>query len=460
MASEFGSHLKISVFGASHADCIGVEVRGLPAGEAVDPEALQAFLDRRRPGGSALTTARNEPDVPEFLSGLTEIDGTFVTTGEPLKAVIRNTDQHSSDYKGLTRTPRPSHADYTALLKYGPDVDMRGGGPFSARLTAPMCIIGGICRQILSRRGVDLGAHLQSVGSVTDEAFPLYPDKALFEAIDSRYPSTIDPAAGESMLREVEAARNDLDSVGGVIECAVTGFPAGIGGPMFDGIENELADVLFGVPAVKGIEFGSGFAAAGMRGSEHNDPFIVKDGHIATETNFSGGIQGGISNGMPIVFRVALKPTPSIAREQKTVDLDTLEETTLSIKGRHDPCVALRAVPVIEAVTAIALYDLLLGEEKADAEGLDALRAEINDINDDMLALFLRRMDVSADIAKYKDAHDLPIFQKDREDAILAGVEAKAGEQAGAARALFETLMELSKNYQRSVLEEKSEGDA
>lgn len=364
MSSNLGSQLKISVSGASHAPSIGVEVAGLPAGESVDLAALQAFLDRRRPGGSALTTTRNEPDVPEFLSGLTEQDGSLVTNGDVLKAVIYNKDQHSSDYQGLTRTPRPSHADYTAVLRYGADVDMRGGGPFSARLTAPVCIAGGICRQILARRGIFLGAHLQQVGSVSEEAFPLYPEKALFDEIDARYPATIDPAAGKAMLAEVDRARSELDSVGGVIECAVTGFPAGVGGPLFDGLEGELAKALFGIPAVKGVEFGSGFSAASMRGSEHNDPFVVRDGRIATETNRSGGIQGGISNGMPLVFRIALKPTPSIAREQKTVDLDTMEETTLQIKGRHDPCVALRAVPVVEAVAALVLTDLLLGDSK------------------------------------------------------------------------------------------------
>ena len=369
MSSELGTTLRLSVFGTSHGSEIGMTLNGLPAGEAIDLSQLQAFLDRRKPGTSEVTTQRREPDVPEFRSGVTG-DGSsaLVTDGSPLTAVIRNTNQHSSDYDALRALPRPSHADYTAFVKYGRDFDMRGGGPFSARLTAPMCIAGGVCLQILARRGIFLGAHLESVGNVMDEPFPLYPDQALFDEIKARHPAPIDTSAGQKMLDEIVNAKMDSDSLGGVIECAVTGFPAGVGGPMFDGIEGELAKALFGIPAVKGVEFGNGFDAAELRGSENNDAFLVKDGHIATESNRSGGIQGGISNGMPLVFRVALKPTPSIAKPQKTVDLDTMEETELVIKGRHDPCVAVRAVPVVEALAAVVLTDLLLGEGKLVTE--------------------------------------------------------------------------------------------
>ena len=328
-------------------------------------EALQAFLDRRRPGTSELTTARNETDCPEFLSGVTEDgDGNVTTCGFPLTAVIKNKDQHSSDYSDLLNKPRPSHADYTAFVKYGEARDMRGGGHFSGRLTAPLCIAGGICLQMLARRGIHIGAHLERVGEVLDEPFPLHPDEALFEEIRSRNPATIDPSASLKMIDEITNARFDNDSVGGIIECAVTGFPAGVGGPMFDGIESELAKALFGIPAIKGVEFGNGFTAAELRGSQNNDAFIAKDGTVETETNRSGGIQGGISNGMPLLFRVAVKPTPSIAKPQKTVDLTTMEETELSIHGRHDPCIAVRAVPVVEAVAAIALTDLLLSGNK------------------------------------------------------------------------------------------------
>ena len=365
MSSEFGNALKVSVFGQSHGKAIGVTVDGLPSGEAIDLEALQAFLDRRRPGTSELTTARNEADRPEFLAGVTEdSDGVVTTCGFPLTAVIRNKDQHSSDYSDLINKPRPSHADYTAFVKYGEARDMRGGGHFSGRLTAPLCIAGGICLQMLERRGILIGAHLERVGEVLDEPFPLYPDKALFEEIRSRNPATIEASASLKMIDEITNAKFDNDSVGGIIECAVTGFPAGVGGPMFDGIEGELAKALFGIPAVKGVEFGNGFTAAELRGSQNNDAFIARDGSIETETNRSGGIQGGISNGMPLLFRVAVKPTPSIAKPQKTVDLTTMEETELVIHGRHDPCIAVRAVPVVEAVAAIALTDLLLSENK------------------------------------------------------------------------------------------------
>ena len=365
MSSDLGTTLKLSVFGKSHGDAIGVTVEGLPAGEAIDLAELQAFLDRRRPGTGELTTQRNEADVPEFRSGVTEQDAsTLVTSGTPLTAVIRNTDQHSNDYSELRENPRPSHADYTAYLKYGETFDMRGGGPFSGRLTAPMCIAGGICLQMLARRGIFIGAHIAQVGETFDQPFPLYPDEALFREVRSRNPAVVDPAAGEKMKDEIYQAKMDQDSIGGIVECAVIGFPAGVGGPMFDGIEGDLAKGLFGIPAVKGLEFGNGFASAALRGSENNDAFVLKDGHIATETNRSGGIQGGISNGMPLVFRVALKPTPSISKPQKTVNRVRMEETELTIKGRHDPCVVLRAVPVVEAVAAIVLTDLLLGEGK------------------------------------------------------------------------------------------------
>ena len=363
MSSELGSNLKITVFGASHADCIGVEMTGLPAGEVIDRSALQAFLDRRRPGTGPLTTQRNEADAPVFESGVTEGENdTLVTDGSTLRAVIYNTNQHSNDYDELRDRPRPSHADYTAFLKYGEDRDMRGGGPFSARMTAPMCIAGGICLQLLGRKGIFIGAHVRSIGSMQDEPFPLYPTKELFEEIRTRTPATIDTDAAQKMQDIIYEAKMDLDSVGGIVECAAIGFPGGIGGPMFDGIEGALSRAVFGIPAVKGISFGNGFDATLLRGSENNDAFIIKDGQIATETNRSGGIQGGISNGMPLVFQAAFKPTPSIAKPQRTVDLKTMEETELVIRGRHDPCVVLRAVPVIEAVTALVLTDLLLGE--------------------------------------------------------------------------------------------------
>ena len=332
MSSEFGRTLRVGVFGQSHGAAIGVSIDGLPAGERIDLAELQAFLDRRRPGKSPLSTARKENDVPQFLSGLR--DG--VTCGSPLCAVIYNSDQHSSDYMELADKPRPSHADYTAWVKWGGQADMRGGG--------------------------FIGAHLAAVGTEDDEAFPLYPTDELFRAVAAKPFPTISDAAGERMQRLILAAREAQDSVGGIVECAAIGLPAGLGDPMFDGMENRLASALFGIPAVKGVEFGAGFGASRLRGSEDNDAFRVEDGRIVTETNRAGGILGGITTGMPLTLRVGIKPTPSIGRPQKTVSLARMENTELTIRGRHDPCIAHRAVPVVEAVTACVLLDLLLEE--------------------------------------------------------------------------------------------------
>ncbi len=356
MSSEFGNLLKISVFGQSHGKAIGVVVDGLPAGEAIDLEELTAFLARRKPGKSPLSTARKESDAPVFLSGLEN----GITCGAPLCAVIENSDQHSSDYTELRDKPRPGHADYTAFVKWGGQADMRGGGHFSGRLTAPLCIAGGIAKQILARRGVYVGAHLWSVGTERDTPFPLRPTRELFEAVAAKPFPVLDDQAGERMQSLILEARQAQDSVGGVIECAATGMPAGLGDPMFGGVENRLASALFGIPAVKGVEFGDGFAAARAHGSENNDPFIMEGGRVAAETNHAGGILGGITSGMPVVLRTAMKPTPSIARPQRTVSLSAGADTELVIHGRHDPCIAHRAVPVVEAVTAAVLLDLLL----------------------------------------------------------------------------------------------------
>ena len=356
MSSEFGNILRVSVFGQSHGKAVGVVVDGLPAGEAIDLEELQRFLDRRRPGTGPLSTARKETDVPEFLSGL---EG-GKTCGAPLCAVIKNADQHSKDYGELADKPRPGHADFTAWAKWGGHADMRGGGHFSGRLTAPLCVAGGIAKQILARRGIFVGAHLASVAGICDRPFPLHPTAALFEEVAAKPFPVLDEAAGERMRAAILEAKNDLDSVGGVIECAAAGLPAGLGDPMFGGVENRLAAALFGIPAVKGVEFGEGFRAAELRGSENNDPFTVEDGEIRAERNRAGGILGGITTGMPLVLRAAVKPTPSIGRPQKTVRLSAMEAAELTVHGRHDPCVAHRAVPVAEAVTAAVLLDMLL----------------------------------------------------------------------------------------------------
>lgn len=356
MSSEFGKLLRVSVFGQSHGAAIGVNMDGLPAGEAIDLEELQRFLDRRKPGQNAFSTHRKETDIPRFLSGLE--DGK--TCGAPLCAILENQDQHSGDYAGLNDVPRPGHADYTAAVKWGGAADMRGGGHFSGRLTAPLCVAGGIARQILARRGIHIGAHLAAVANIPDTPFPLHPTPELFQEVAQRPFPVLNEAAGAAMQEAIAQARAEGDSVGGIIECAAVGLPAGLGDPMFEGVENRLAAALFGIPAVKGVEFGAGFAAAALRGSQNNDPFTVEDGQIRTETNHAGGILGGITTGMPLVLRVALKPTPSIARTQTSVSLSAQVQTELNIRGRHDPCVAPRAVPVVEAVTAAVLLDLLL----------------------------------------------------------------------------------------------------
>ena len=358
MESTFGKKLNITVFGESHGEEIGVTVTGLPQGERVDIEQLMAFMSRRAPGQNSMTTARKEADKPIFELGLEN----GIICGDTLRAVIKNTDTRSGDYSGFTKTPRPGHADFTAPIRYGKEIDMRGSGHFSGRLTAPLCIVGGIAKQILAKRGIFVGAHIKSVGKAFDESFPLFPTKELFDSVAVKNPAVINDTAGEKIREEIEHARADLDSIGGSVECAVIGIPAGIGSPMFDGMENRIAQVVFGIPAVKGIEFGAGFEVSQKRGSENNDPFVVQDGKILTETNNCGGILGGISNGMPVVLRVAFKPTPSIARPQKTVNTETLEQTTLEIKGRHDPCVVVRAVPVVEAVVATVILDMLMEE--------------------------------------------------------------------------------------------------
>lgn len=360
MSSILGNTLKVSVFGESHGAAIGVVIDGLPAGEAVDLEALQAFLNRRAPGRNDLSTQRSEADVPRILSGLP--DG--ITCGTPLCAVIENGDTRSKDYGALYDTPRPSHADYAAHMRYRGHQDMRGGGHFSGRLTVPLCVAGGIALQLLERRKVTLGAHIERIGSAADCRFePVHLTPEEIRAPSRRAFPVLDEAAGEAMMQEIRSASADGDSVGGVIECAAVGLPAGIGDPMFDGLENRLSAAVFGIPAVRGIEFGSGFAATQMRGSLHNDPYEIRDGAIVTRSNHHGGILGGITTGMPLIFRAAFKPTPSIAKQQRTVNIRTAEETDLEITGRHDPCIVPRAVPCIEAVTALVLLEFMLRGE-------------------------------------------------------------------------------------------------
>jgi chorismate synthase len=357
MSSQYGKKLRISIFGQSHSPAIGVCVDGLPAGIKLDIDELRAFLKRRAPGQSELSTARTEDDLPEILSGL--VNG--VTCGAPLAIVIRNKDARSVDYREVRDIPRPSHADYAAHVKYGGYQDVAGGGHFSGRLTASLCTAGGVCLQILRGLGIYIGAHILSIGGIQDDSFdPVGASTTDFDAIRGNPLPVLRQEAGESMGLHILEAKEKGDSVGGVVECAAIGLPAGLGDPMFEGIENRIAGVVFGIPGVKGIEFGSGFAGTYRRGSENNDSFYMDGDKVRTRTNHSGGILGGITNGMPVLFRAAFKPTPSIGLEQDSISLTRGENAVLQVKGRHDPCIVLRAVPCVEAAAAVALYDAYL----------------------------------------------------------------------------------------------------
>ena len=359
MSSTYGENLKLSIFGQSHGPAIGMTLDGIPAGLPVDIEKLQAFLNRRAPGQNDWSTPRKEEDRPEFLGGV--LDG--YTCGSPIAAVIYNKNTRSGDYENLKNCPRPGHADYTAQVKYGGFQDAAGGGHFSGRLTAPLCIAGGLCKQWLEELGIQIGAHILAIGECGDYYFdPMDPE---IESIGEDFP-VLNPEAGIAMREYIAQAKAAADSVGGIIECAVTGLPAGIGEPMFGGVESRIAQILYGIPAVKGVEFGIGFDCACVPGSQSNDDFAILDGKIVTATNNAGGILGGITNGMPVLFSVAIKATPSIGCRQNSVWMNAMEETPLEITGRHDPCIVPRAVPVVEAAAAIAIYDMILGNTQTD----------------------------------------------------------------------------------------------
>lgn len=359
MASVFGNVIHLSIFGQSHSPAIGCSLDGLPAGVELDLDALQRFLDRRAPGRSDTATMRREADAPEFVAGVT--DGR--TDGAPLAAIIRNADTRSGDYAGLRRVPRPGHADFPARIKYRNMHDVAGGGHFSGRLTAPLCVAGGIALQALEGCGVRVAAHIANLGpeGIPDEPLnPMEADPGQLAAIASHELPCIDADAASRMRKAILSARSELDSIGGVVECAAYGMPAGVGDPMFDGIENRIARIAFGIPAVKGVDFGAGFGAAYLKGSENNDAYRMIDGAVRTETNRAGGILGGITTGAPVVWQMAVKPTPSIGRVQRSVDMDEGADTELTVRGRHDPCIVPRAVPVAEAACALALLDALL----------------------------------------------------------------------------------------------------
>lgn len=358
MWSDIGKNININIFGESHGPAIGVVINGLPAGVKIDMQKVYLEMSRRAPGNKEISTSRKEADFPDVVSGM--FNDTL--TGAPLCAIIQNTSQHSGDYSNILKNPRPSHADYPAFIKYGGFADMRGGGHFSGRLTAPLVFAGAIAKQIIAAKGVKIYSHVLSVGGHYDAHLSEETPQEVLERLESVAFPVIDSQAEKAMRDEIAAARAEQDSVGGTVELMATGIPAGIGNPMFAGIENIIAATVFGIPAVKGLEFGKGFELAEMRGSEANDQFTVSDGKVKTVSNNNGGITGGISNGMPLILRAAIKPTPSIGKPQKSVNLDSMSESTLEIKGRHDPCIVSRAAVCIEAAVAVSLLDIMKGD--------------------------------------------------------------------------------------------------
>lgn len=361
MSFDFGETLKIEIYGSSHGRCVGAVIRGLPAGLVCDAERIAQMLRRRAPGRGEYATARREADEPQVLSGVRG----GVLTGEAVRVEIANTDVRGGDYDELRGVPRPGHADLPAYAKYGADADLRGGGRFSGRMTAPLVFAGALCLPLLESRGIRLGSHLLAIGGVRETGFdPVGLDAATLRRLAQMDFPVLDAAAGERMRAEIAAAASAGDSVGGVVECAATGLPCGAGETLFSSLESRIAAAVFAVPGVRGVEFGAGFAAAAMRGSENNDEYYFDGGgRVRSRTNHHGGVLGGLATGMPLIFRAALKPTPSIAREQRTVDLKSGGERPLSVRGRHDPCIAPRAAVCCEAALALALTDMLLSEK-------------------------------------------------------------------------------------------------
>lgn len=357
MGATWGKQLTLTIFGESHGQAIGVVIDGLPPGMLLDMAQIRREMARRAPGRDDFSTPRQEGDEVEILSGFFQ----GRTTGTPLCGMIRNQDHHSGDYARSKDLLRPGHADFTGFIKYQGFNDYRGGGHFSGRLTAPLVFAGALAKQYLNQLGITVAAYIRSIAQVMEAPLdPVQPDLELLLAVREKDFPALHPASAAAMQAAITQARNEKDSVGGVVETFVLQLPAGLGEPFFDSVESRLAHLLFAIPAVKGVEFGSGFATSGMCGSQANDPFYLNNGQVQTRTNHHGGILGGITSGMPLVFRTAFKPTPSISQMQNTVDRQTNQETTLEIVGRHDPCIVPRAVPVVEAATALVIMDLLL----------------------------------------------------------------------------------------------------
>lgn len=360
MSSIFGKRLKVSIFGESHGKAIGVVLDGLPPGIPIEMDFITEEMARRMPGKSAFSTSRREHDNFEILSGYFQ----GKTTGTPLSAIIFNKDAKSQDYDDTKYLPRPGHADYTGHIKYGGYNDYRGGGHFSGRLTAPLVFAGAVAKSILQLKSIIVGSHIISIQDVSDEDFDAVNIncKVLKQLRKKKFP-ILDKKVANKMKERILAAKSEKDSVGGIIETAILNLPPGLGSPFFDSVESCLAHILFSIPAVKAVEFGDGINITNMRGSEANDQFIIQGNKIATTTNHSGGILGGITSGMPVLFRTAIKPTPSIGIPQGTVDMLKKRQTTIEIKGRHDPCIVPRAIPVVEAAAALVILDFLLERE-------------------------------------------------------------------------------------------------
>ncbi len=448
-----GQTLTLSIFGTSHGPSIGMTLSGIPSEANINLDVLQEFMARRAPGNSPFSTSRKEPDIPEFVSGLRSGSSgnsrNLTTDGSEIKAIIYNRDVKSSDYSKIANTPRPGHADYTAHVKYGGTEDSRGGGAFSGRMTAPLCIAGGICKQLLAERGIYINASIQDIHG-----------------------------NAEDPLSEIKKAQVLRDSVGGTILCTISGLEAGHGGPLFEGLEGRIAEIVYAIPAVKGIEFGAGFESTRMYGSENNDEFYYDErGTVCTRTNNCGGILGGISDGMDIEFRVAIKPTPSIARPQKTIVYDSTEEAEIEVHGRHDPCIAPRAVPCVEAAAAVVITDLVLTERTASStvskesndltmvsptsansfglvsRDLSHLRSSIDEIDLQLLALIERRLKITESVATYKKENNLRIIDSNREASLLKRIRSLSSDDlADLNEDIFKAIISASCKHQEKFL--------
>ncbi|MBF1329394.1 MAG: chorismate synthase [Mogibacterium diversum] len=448
-----GQTLTLSIFGTSHGPSIGMTLSGIPSEANINLDVLQDFMARRAPGNSPLSTSRKEPDQPEFVSGLMpKISGDaeiLITDGSEIKAIIYNRDVKSSDYSKIANTPRPGHADYTAHVKYGGTEDSRGGGAFSGRMTAPLCIAGGICKQLLAESGIYINASIHDIHG-----------------------------NAEDPLSEIKKAQVLRDSVGGTISCTISGLDAGYGGPLFEGLEGRIAEIVYAIPAVKGIEFGAGFESTRMYGSENNDEFYYDErGTVCTRTNNCGGILGGISDGMDIEFRVAIKPTPSIARPQKTIVYDSTEEAEIEVHGRHDPCIVPRAVPCVEAATAVVIADLVLTEKAVSSatskktkglttasptsassfslvsEDLSHLRSSIDEIDLQLLNLIERRLQIAESVAAHKKENNLGIIDSNREASLLKRIQSLSSDDlADLNEEIFKAIIRASCKHQEKFL--------